>query len=85
MCDYVSSSIPSALFGVSSNSVLFLVNSSLKINQRNIMLALRSRNKDTLEYCNSAYILVASSHLLKLLIVTKFQVIVPFVFVTLQF
>lgn len=72
MCDYVSSSIPSALFGVSSNSVLFLVNSSLKINQRNIMLALRSRNKDTLEYCNSAYILVASSHLLKLLIVTKF-------------
>ena len=35
---FVSSSIHSALFDVSSNSVLFLVNSALKINQLNINL-----------------------------------------------
>lgn len=58
---YLTSSIPSALhvLGVSSYSVLFLVNSALKFNQLNINLyVLRSRNRDFLEYCNSIYILV---------------------------
>ena len=57
---YITSSIPSAQLGLSSYSVLFLVNLALKINQLNINLyVLRSRNKDSIEYCSSIYIILS--------------------------
>lgn len=57
---YITSSIPSAQLGLSSYSVLFLVNLALKINQLNINLyVLRSRNKDSIEYCSSIHIILS--------------------------
>ena len=60
VCVMYITSIPSALLGLSSYSVLFLVNLALKINQLNINLyVLRSRNKDSIEYCSSIYIILS--------------------------